>query len=183
MPTAQRDIKELVDNGILIRNEGGSKNTSYSVAGREPVFLRVPIDRVGRLDRYSPSQKFQHRLVHEIRLLLMHKMPRTLYDLLPHPFGKKFSIPSNNSAPIHLVVPPVIIIAGTLIGADIAAAILSDSTGMVERGTERRAIVAKRRPRACPWRGSCASALPYPQAPTAIRATSPPTTSRGTRSR
>jgi Fic family protein len=32
MPTAQRDIKELVENGILIRNEGGSKNTSYHVA-------------------------------------------------------------------------------------------------------------------------------------------------------
>jgi Fic family protein len=32
MPTAQRDIKEMIDRGILIRNEGGSKNTSYSVA-------------------------------------------------------------------------------------------------------------------------------------------------------
>jgi Fic family protein len=32
MPTAQRDIKELIDQGLLIRNEGGSKNTSYSVA-------------------------------------------------------------------------------------------------------------------------------------------------------
>ncbi|HEY6432347.1 MAG TPA: Fic family protein [Acetobacteraceae bacterium] len=32
MPTAQRDIKELVDRGILARNEGGSKNTSYRVA-------------------------------------------------------------------------------------------------------------------------------------------------------
>jgi Fic family protein len=32
MPTAQRDIKDLVDRGILIRNEGGSKNTSYGVA-------------------------------------------------------------------------------------------------------------------------------------------------------
>jgi Fic family protein len=31
MPTAQRDIKELVDKGLLIRNEGGSKNTSYNV--------------------------------------------------------------------------------------------------------------------------------------------------------
>jgi DeoR/GlpR family transcriptional regulator of sugar metabolism len=31
MPTAQRDIKDLTDRGILIRNEGGSKNTSYSV--------------------------------------------------------------------------------------------------------------------------------------------------------
>jgi Fic family protein len=31
MPTAQRDIKELVDQGLLVRNEGGSKNTSYSV--------------------------------------------------------------------------------------------------------------------------------------------------------
>jgi Fic family protein len=32
MPTAQRDIKELIDQGILIRNEGGSKNSSYGVA-------------------------------------------------------------------------------------------------------------------------------------------------------
>lgn len=31
MPTAQRDIKELVDQGLLVRNEGGSKNTSYSI--------------------------------------------------------------------------------------------------------------------------------------------------------
>lgn len=31
MPTAQRDIKDLIDRGILTRNEGGSKNTSYSV--------------------------------------------------------------------------------------------------------------------------------------------------------
>lgn len=33
MPTAQRDIKELIDQGLLIRNEGGSKNTSYRIAG------------------------------------------------------------------------------------------------------------------------------------------------------
>ncbi|MGH7230710.1 MAG: Fic family protein [Nitrospiraceae bacterium] len=32
MPTAQRDIKELIDSGLLIRNEGGSKNTSYRIA-------------------------------------------------------------------------------------------------------------------------------------------------------
>ena len=32
MPTAQRDIKDLVDQGLLIRNPGGSKNTSYSIA-------------------------------------------------------------------------------------------------------------------------------------------------------
>jgi Fic family protein len=32
MPTAQRDIKELLDRGVVTRNEGGSKNTSYSVA-------------------------------------------------------------------------------------------------------------------------------------------------------
>jgi DeoR/GlpR family transcriptional regulator of sugar metabolism len=31
MPTAQRDIKELVGKGLLVRNEGGSKNTSYSL--------------------------------------------------------------------------------------------------------------------------------------------------------
>jgi Fic family protein len=35
MPTAQRDIKDLVDRGLLVRNEGGSKNTSYRVAGFE----------------------------------------------------------------------------------------------------------------------------------------------------
>ena len=33
LPTAQRDIKELMDQGVLIRNEGGSKNTSYSLTG------------------------------------------------------------------------------------------------------------------------------------------------------
>jgi Fic family protein len=32
MATAQRDIKALVDRGALVRNEGGSKNTSYTVA-------------------------------------------------------------------------------------------------------------------------------------------------------
>lgn len=31
MPTAQRDIKGLIDLGLLVRNEGGSKNTSYSI--------------------------------------------------------------------------------------------------------------------------------------------------------
>jgi Fic family protein len=31
MPTAARDIKELIDLGLLIRNEGGSKNTSYRI--------------------------------------------------------------------------------------------------------------------------------------------------------
>jgi Fic family protein len=31
MPTAQRDIKELIDQGILVRNPGGSKNSSYSI--------------------------------------------------------------------------------------------------------------------------------------------------------
>ena len=35
MPTAQRDIKELVDRGLLVRNEGGSKNTSYSLTASE----------------------------------------------------------------------------------------------------------------------------------------------------
>ena len=34
LPTAQRDLKELTDQGVLIRNEGGSKNTSYGVAAR-----------------------------------------------------------------------------------------------------------------------------------------------------
>lgn len=32
LPTAQRDLKDLVDRGILVRNPGGSKNTSYSIA-------------------------------------------------------------------------------------------------------------------------------------------------------
>jgi Fic family protein len=32
MATAQRDLKDLVDRGLLLRNEGGSKNTSYTVA-------------------------------------------------------------------------------------------------------------------------------------------------------
>ena len=31
IPTAQRDINELVDRGILRRNPGGSKNTSYDL--------------------------------------------------------------------------------------------------------------------------------------------------------
>jgi Fic family protein len=33
LPTTQRDLKDLVDRGILIRNPGGSKNSSYSIAG------------------------------------------------------------------------------------------------------------------------------------------------------
>jgi Fic family protein len=32
MATAQRDLKDLIDRGLLVRNEGGSKNTSYTVA-------------------------------------------------------------------------------------------------------------------------------------------------------
>jgi Fic family protein len=32
MATAQRDIKDLVDRGLLARNEGGSKNSSYRIA-------------------------------------------------------------------------------------------------------------------------------------------------------
>ena len=32
IPTAQRDINELVGRGILCRNPGGSKNTSYGIA-------------------------------------------------------------------------------------------------------------------------------------------------------
>lgn len=32
IPTAQRDINELVERGVLRRNAGGSKNTSYEVA-------------------------------------------------------------------------------------------------------------------------------------------------------
>jgi Fic family protein len=31
-PTAQRDIKDLWDRGLLVRNKGGSKNTSYRIA-------------------------------------------------------------------------------------------------------------------------------------------------------
>ncbi len=32
IPTAQRDIMNLLERGVLVRNAGGSKNTSYSVA-------------------------------------------------------------------------------------------------------------------------------------------------------
>jgi Fic family protein len=32
IPTAQRDINDLVERGILRRNPGGSKNTSYDLA-------------------------------------------------------------------------------------------------------------------------------------------------------
>jgi len=32
LPTAQRDINELIEHGMLIRNDGGSKNTSYDVS-------------------------------------------------------------------------------------------------------------------------------------------------------
>jgi Fic family protein len=32
IPTAQRDIKELVESDVLVRNPGGSKNTSYAIA-------------------------------------------------------------------------------------------------------------------------------------------------------
>jgi Fic family protein len=31
-PTAQRDIADLVEKGVLVRNPGGSKNTSYDLA-------------------------------------------------------------------------------------------------------------------------------------------------------
>jgi Fic family protein len=31
-PTAQRDIRDLLERGVLVREEGGSKNTSYRVA-------------------------------------------------------------------------------------------------------------------------------------------------------
>ncbi len=41
MATAQRDIKELADQGLLIRNEGGSKNTSYSVTGFDDANIRT----------------------------------------------------------------------------------------------------------------------------------------------
>jgi len=33
VPTAQRDINDLLDRRILVRNPGGSKNTSYELAG------------------------------------------------------------------------------------------------------------------------------------------------------
>jgi Fic family protein len=32
VPTAQRDINDLIERGILRRNPGGSKNTSYDLA-------------------------------------------------------------------------------------------------------------------------------------------------------
>jgi Fic family protein len=35
IPTAQRDINELVDSGVLVRNPGGSKNTSYDLVDRD----------------------------------------------------------------------------------------------------------------------------------------------------
>ena len=35
--TAQRDINDLLERGVLVRNPGGSKRTSYSVAGMLPV--------------------------------------------------------------------------------------------------------------------------------------------------
>jgi Fic family protein len=34
--TAQRDFAELIERGLLIRNPGGSKNTSYSIAAAKP---------------------------------------------------------------------------------------------------------------------------------------------------
>jgi uncharacterized protein (TIRG00374 family) len=34
IPTAQRDIKELIDQGLLVRNDGESENTSYSIAAQ-----------------------------------------------------------------------------------------------------------------------------------------------------
>ncbi|MDX2222541.1 MAG: Fic family protein [Rhodospirillaceae bacterium] len=34
--TAQRDINELVDRGVLVRNPGGSKNTSYAITSDNP---------------------------------------------------------------------------------------------------------------------------------------------------
>jgi Fic family protein len=33
--TAQRDIADLVEKGVLVRNSGGSKNTNYSLIGYE----------------------------------------------------------------------------------------------------------------------------------------------------
>jgi Fic family protein len=36
MATAQRDIADLVERGILIRNPGGSKNSNYSIAEPRP---------------------------------------------------------------------------------------------------------------------------------------------------
>lgn len=34
VPTAQRDINEMIERGVLSRNPGGSKNTSYELTGR-----------------------------------------------------------------------------------------------------------------------------------------------------
>jgi hypothetical protein len=34
VPTAQRDINDLIERGILRRNPGGSKNTSYDLNRR-----------------------------------------------------------------------------------------------------------------------------------------------------
>jgi len=35
IPTAQRDINELIERNILRRNPGGSKNTSYDIATQD----------------------------------------------------------------------------------------------------------------------------------------------------
>ena len=40
--SAQRDIADLVEKGILRRNEGGSKNTSYALAGAHPETAATP---------------------------------------------------------------------------------------------------------------------------------------------
>jgi Fic family protein len=48
IPTAQRDINDLIERGILQRNPGGSKNTSYDLA--EP-----PRQTVGTPDQRGPG--------------------------------------------------------------------------------------------------------------------------------
>ena len=47
IPTAQRDIRELVDQGLLVRNEGGSKNASYSIAASAFSPLASSVMRTG----------------------------------------------------------------------------------------------------------------------------------------
>jgi Fic family protein len=43
--TAQRDIAELIERGLLIRNPGGSKNSSYSLAEPKPEGVTISTSR------------------------------------------------------------------------------------------------------------------------------------------
>jgi hypothetical protein len=54
LATAQRDLAELVSRGVLIRNPGGSKNTSYRLASLDEE------DRVGRWSG-APGPRRSHQ--------------------------------------------------------------------------------------------------------------------------